>query len=101
MQIIIESPGLDLDKKLETRVREKFENLFKIYGRFARCQVVLKKEKDDRKKNFHIEAKLSLPQRKTLYAGEQAESFEIALKKVADDLEHQLRQFKEMLEEKR
>ena len=100
MQLVIESPGLPTDDNLEILIRSKFDDLEKIYGRMTSALVVLRKENDDRKKYFHIEARLSVPQ-KTLFAKEQAETFEKALHKMMDDLTHQLHRFKDEREEVR
>lgn len=100
MQLVIESPGLPTDDNLEILIRSKFDDLEKIYGRMTNAQVVLRKENDDRKKYFHVEVQLAVPQ-KTLFAKEQAETFEIALHKVMDDLTHQLHRYKDVQEEVR
>lgn len=100
MQCIIESAGLQLDNKLQNLAQSKFENFEKIYNRVTKCRIIMKKESDDRKKVFHVEAQLTVPQ-KMLFAHEQAETFEIALHKVVDDLTHQLCRYKEEREEVR
>jgi ribosomal subunit interface protein len=94
MQLTIESPGLKIDDKLEILIQSKFDDLEKLYGRITNSLVVLRKENDDRKKYFQLEAQLSVP-KKILFANDKAETFEIALHKVIDDLEHQLHRYKE------
>ncbi|MBZ5859010.1 ribosome hibernation-promoting factor, HPF/YfiA family [Flavihumibacter profundi] len=101
MQLQIESPHIEPDDKLMELVSEKFEHLGKRYDRIGTCTVVLRKEKSDVRKYYSIEAKMEVPKSKILFASDRAESFEIALEKVVDDLEHQLRKFKEELEENR
>ena len=100
MQVQIETPHAELDETVENLVRSKLENLGKRYDRIFHCDVVLRQEKSDIQKYFFVEAKLEVPQ-KILFANEKAESFEMALDKVIHDLEHQLRRFKEQLEERR
>jgi len=98
MQLTIESPGLEIDNKLQKLIQEKFENLVKIYSRVTKCLVVLKREKDDHKEYFLIEARLSVPQ-KMLFANSRAGNFEIALYKVIGSLAHQLNRFKDKRQE--
>lgn len=100
MQLQIQTQHAELDERVGKLVRNKFEQLGKRYERIFHCDVALRQEKSDIQKYFFIEAKMEVPQ-KTLFASERAESFEIALGKVIQDLEHQLRSFKEELEERR
>ncbi len=100
MQLTIESPGLPTDDQLNNLIESKFEDLSKYFDRVVDCQVVLKKENDDRQKFFKVDARLTVPQ-KLLFATEKAETFEKAVQMVVDDLEHQLRRFKEEREEAR
>lgn len=93
MQCVIESPGLQLDKKVGDLVQSKFKALEKIYDRVTNCLVVVRKENDDHKKDFQVKAQLAVP-KKALYAHGQAETFEIALHKVVDNLAHQLQRYK-------
>ncbi|MDN3656585.1 ribosome-associated translation inhibitor RaiA [Ferruginibacter paludis] len=94
MELTIESPGLQTDANLESLIQSKFNDLKNIYSRITNSLVVLRKENDDRKKYFHVEAQVAVPQ-KTLFANDKAETFEIALHKVMEDLEHQLHRYKE------
>lgn len=100
MQLTIESPGLPTDDQLNNLIESKFEDLSKYFDRVVDCQVVLKKENDDRQKFFKVDARLTVPQ-KLLFATEKAETFEKAVQMVVDDLAHQLRRFKEEREEAR
>ena len=86
-------------KKTESLISRKFQRFEKMFEGISLCQIMLKKEKHDKKKEFIIEAKLSVPGN-DLYASEQAESFEIAAEKVCVDLEKQVRKHKEMLNRK-
>ena len=100
MQIIIESPHISIPPKLEKELRGKFSHLEKFYHRISKCDVVLKKEKNDEQKDCSIEANLFVPG-EVLFATERESSFETALNKLIDALEHQLRRHKEELEEVR
>jgi ribosomal subunit interface protein len=98
MELTIESPGLQTDDQLERLIHSKFNDLAKIYGRISNSQVVLRKEKNDRKKYYHIEARVAVPQ-KMLFANDKAESVETALHNVIGNLEHQLHRYKEERED--
>lgn len=100
MQLQIESPHIEPNKRLTNLIRSKFEQLGRRYDRINRCDVVLRKGKDDKQKYFFIEAKMEVP-RKILFAMEKAETFEMALDKVISDLEHQLDRHKEEINEVR
>jgi putative sigma-54 modulation protein len=73
--------------------------LEKLFESIAQCNIVLKKQKNDKQNNFIVEAKLEVPGN-DLYASDQAESFEIATEKVCKDLESQVKKHKEKLYQK-
>lgn len=100
MQLQIETPHIEAGKRITDLVRSKFEHLGKRYDRINRCDVVLRKGKDDKQKYFFIEAKMEVP-RTILFANDKAGTFEIALDKVINDLEHQLNRHKEEINEVR
>jgi putative sigma-54 modulation protein len=100
MQLQIESPHIEPGKKLTDLIRSKFEHLSKRYDRINHCDVVLRKQKSDKQDFFLVEAKLEVP-RSILFASDKAESFEIALEKVINELEHQLNRHKDEIEEVR
>lgn len=100
MQLHIESPHIEPDEGLMTLIRRKFEHLARRYDRIDNCEIVLRKEKSDIQEYFFVEAKMELP-KAVLFSSDRADSFEMALDKVIDDLEHQLRRYKEELEERR
>ena len=52
------------------------------------------------RKIHFVEAKMEVP-KEILFASEKDETFEMALDKVIHDLEHQLRRYKEELEDQR
>jgi putative sigma-54 modulation protein len=97
MKITIESPHIRISQKLQKLVHAKFSHLGKMYDRIVNCDVILKKENNDRQKFYTVEARLLVP-KELLFAIEKAETFEIALTKLTDDLEHQLRRHKQELE---
>lgn len=98
MQFIIESPGLQTGDQVRQFIQAKFQNLARMDSRIRKCLVILKKENDHHKKDFHLEAQITIP-RKTLFAHERAETFESALLYVINDLAHQLRRYKPEREE--
>ena len=100
MQIIIESPHISISPKLEKELRRKFSHLEKLYDRILKCDVVLKKEKNDERKDYSVEGSLFVPG-EVLFATERESSFELALNKLISALEHQLRRHKEELEDVR
>ena len=92
---------MEKDEALEKLVRTRVEHVGERFSRIMHCDVVLRREKSDIQKNFFVEAKLEVPKRVMLFASDRAETFELALDKVIRDLEHQLRRYKEELEESR
>ncbi len=100
MQLQIESPHIEPDENLKELIYRKFEHLVKRYDRIGDCDVVLRKETSDVQKSFLVEAKMGVP-KTILFASDNAETFEIALDKVIEELEHQLRRYKEEMEERR
>ena len=99
MKFVMQSPHLTLGDKLQKTIEKKFEGLDKLFDRIDSCNILLKKEKDDKRENCIVEARLSVPGN-DLFAREQAESFEIAAEKVSGDLESQLRKHKAKLNKK-
>lgn len=100
MKITIESPGIRISQKLQRLIHTKFSRFEKRCDRIVNCDVVLKKEKDNKQKYFTAEARLLIPQ-KLVFATEKAVTFETAIDKLIDDLEHQLQRRKEALQEVR
>jgi ribosomal subunit interface protein len=100
MNIVIESPHLEDVKVPETLIRRKFEHLGKFYDRIEYCNIVCRKENSGAQNSFFIEAKMKVPQN-ILFSSDRSGSFEVTLDKVINDLENQLRRYKEKLLEKR
>ena len=100
MNVQIESPQTERNDKLEKLIRDKFEQLGKKFSRVTSCNVLYHKQKNDVQQRYFVEAKMEVP-RKILFASDKAETYELALTKVIDDLDHQLRRYKEELLEQR
>jgi len=98
MNLHIESPHKDGEPIPELLVHKKFEHFDKLYDRIEYCNVVLYKEKSNAQNSFFIEASMKVP-RNTLFSSKRAASFELALDKVVNDLESQLRKHKDKLRE--
>lgn len=99
IQLKIQSPNLVVDEKLNDYIIVQIEKLGKKYGRIKKCDVVLKVEKSDKKKNCAVEVKLYVPGQ-ILFAGDKQEEFQVAAKMVFDDLSEQLSRFKEKINDK-
>ena len=93
MQLIIESPRMQVNSTLQQMILQKTGSLEKLYNRITKCAVVLKKEKNDQDQWCRVDTKLAVP-KKQLFASERADSFETALQMVIEDLQHQLRKYK-------
>jgi putative sigma-54 modulation protein len=100
MNLHIESPHKDGIQIPEPLIQKKFEHFDKLYDRIDYCNVVLYKEKSDVNSSFFIEASMKVP-RSTLFSSNRAASFELALDKVVNDLESQLRRHKDKLRQNR
>jgi putative sigma-54 modulation protein len=96
MQVMIQSAPLTVDNTILSKATEKLLKLQKIYERIERCNVILKKEKSDTKKNFVVEVRLAVP-RGDIFAAEGAESYGRALHYVVADLKKQLARHKQKL----
>lgn len=100
MQVIIQSPGITIPRKLENKINHQAEHLSKIYDRINKCTVVLESEKDHHKNQYAVQLELSVPG-KILVSSYHANNFEIALHKAVDEITPQLRKFKKLLYEVR
>jgi putative sigma-54 modulation protein len=89
MEILIQSPRIGLNRRMQSIIRAKFARFENVSDRIIRCEVVLKKEKDSRDEKFVAEARLIIPGN-DLFAKEKAAKFEIAAEEVCLDLERQL-----------
>ena len=100
MQIQIQSTHFEADEKLLETTTEKFRRFLKFYNRIEKCSVILKHEKNNRRKGFVAEVRLSVP-KNDLFAAGRAESFERAIEMVLNDLKRQIIKHKEKLLEQR
>ena len=83
---------------LQRQIRKKLEELNKIYERIIACDITLRQQKSEDQNSLDIEAKLLVP-KGFLFAEEKAESFEIALNKLTENIKRQLNRLKEKLHE--
>ena len=100
MKLLIESPRCEAGEKLVQQIENRFAHLDKIHGHINHCDVVLKREKNSQQKSCSIEARVEVPG-SLLFAMEKEETFECALTKLVEDLEHQLRRYKEEFAQRR
>lgn len=98
MQLQIESPNIKPDENLMQLVHRKFEKLGNRYYSILNFDIVMRKEMNAVQKSFFVEAKAQISKMR-LFASERAESFEAAIEKVVNKLEHQLRRVKGEREE--
>lgn len=100
MNLHIESPHKNGVQIPEPLIHKKFEHFDKLYDRIEYCNIAFYKEKSDNKNDYFIEASMKVP-RSILFSSNKAPSFEIALDKVVNDLESQLRRHKDKLRQNR
>lgn len=96
MDIVIQSPHIRLSKRIQQIVSEKFMRLEKVTDRIIRCDVVLRREKNDKDNDFVVEAKLAVPGN-DLFARKAGPKFEVAAEEVCLNLFAQLRKRKDRL----
>lgn len=99
IQLRIQSIGFDTGKELEDIIINEIEKLGKYFSRIKKCEVILKKEKDERNQGYIAEAKLFVPLN-VLFAETRSTNFTLATKRMFDDLNDQLLRYKEKLTEK-
>ena len=85
---------------MELVILEKFRRFENLSDRIMRCDVVLKKEKNEHDNDFVVEAKLSVPGN-DLFAKKSGPKFEIAAEDVCLNLEKQWKKMKEKVNGKR
>jgi len=96
MQLKIQSPGVELDEELSSLIIRRLEKLGKTFGNITGCEMMLQYEKDSRKQDCEVEAKIFVPGN-VLFASAKNTSFRIASGMVFDDLHDQLYKYKEKL----
>ena len=97
IQLEIQSPSITIDSKLEDKIVSRIEKLGKVFPRINKCVLLLKWEKDSRDKECLAEAKVFVPG-EMLFSKQHEASFEMASKKLLDDIEDQLMRSKQKLE---
>lgn len=85
---------MEVNQKMIELVESKFDHLGRVYKGINHCDVVLRKEKNSQQNSCCIEIKVEVPGA-ILYAKENEKSFQSALRKAIENLEHQLRKGKE------
>lgn len=96
MQIQIQTIPFQVDNAVLESTTKKMEKLMQFNQRIERCNVILKEEKNDSRKNFSVEVHLIIP-KEDLFASERAESFLNAVDMVIEDLKKQIIKSKEKL----
>ena len=91
MNVSIISPqGIQVNAELERNMEVKFSTLEKIYNRITGFEVTMKKHDNTSDNNCIIEGRVLLS-KNSFFCQENANTFEIALDKVIDNLTRQLK----------
>jgi ribosomal subunit interface protein len=96
IQLKIQSPGVELNEELSDLIIRQLEKLGKTFGNITGCEMMLKNEKDSKKKDCEVEAKIFVPGN-MLFASAKDSNFRLASGMVFDDLHDQLYKYKEKL----
>jgi ribosome-associated translation inhibitor RaiA len=94
MNLTIISPGLQINVELEYMMRNKFSNLDKLNNRTTGFEVIMRKIDTANEKNCEIEGR-ALTSKSSFICRKQAETFELALDQVVENLTRQLKWEKE------
>jgi ribosomal subunit interface protein len=94
MQIQIQTIPFAVDSAIIETITQKLEKLMHFNQRIEKCNVILKEEKNDSRKDFFAEVHLIIP-KEDLFASERAESFLHAVDMVMEDLKKQIIKGKE------
>ncbi|MEY4930738.1 MAG: hypothetical protein RI909_1462 [Bacteroidota bacterium] len=94
MKYIIESSTKEVSLEREEIIKKKFQRFEKKLQGLIRCDIKLKKEKNDEQNAYIVEGRLHISGN-DLFAKEQASSYELAAENVCIDLENQIRKQKE------
>lgn len=98
IQLTIQSPGIDVSENLREFLIQQIEKLGKLNPRMKKCEIILHNEKNDKLKNCVLEAKIFVPEN-MFFSKSQDVSYQLAARKVFEDLHEQLFKLKESLEE--
>jgi putative sigma-54 modulation protein len=96
METQIETLHFDADNELNNFVREKVDRVVRLWDRVEHCKVILRIDKNDKKRNKMAEMYMLVPGHK-LFAQSQAETFEQAVDETLDEMKRQLQKHKEKM----
>jgi len=99
MNVDIQSIHFTADHKLLDFITKKMEKLQTFYDGIKNTDVYLKVEKDSEKENKTVEVKVNM-NGNSIFAKEQASTFEAATDLVLDKLVAQVKKYKEKIEAK-
>lgn len=99
MRTQIQSIHFEMDIKLKEFIEAKIAKLTNLYDRIESCQVILKLDKNNKKKNKVAEINLDIPGNR-LFAKNQSESFEESLDMAYEEIKKQLLTRKDKLAER-
>lgn len=99
MKVDIQSIHFTADYKLLDFVTKKMEKIQTFYEGIKSTDVYLKVEKDSEKENKTVEVKINM-NGNSIFAKEQASTFEAATDLVLDKLVAQVKKYKEKIEAK-
>lgn len=94
MKLQMHSIHFDADQKLIDFIQKKADKLDTFYDRIIDGEVFMRLDKNEKNENKIVEIKLNVPG-KTLFAKQQADSFEAATDEAVEALRRQLKKFKE------
>lgn len=89
MKLTIESHQPVFNREFEKKLQANFEYLGRVHDGIAQCNIVFIRCRSKQEKEFSIEVQL-LVTKKLLQYGAASESFDAALYRVLNGLEHQL-----------
>lgn len=99
MRLRVHSIHFDADRKLINFIQQRVDKLHTFYDRLVGGEVFLRLNNEGAE-NKTVEIRISVPG-KSLFAKEQARSFEAAVDSAAESLRSQLDRFKTRLKAKR
>ena len=96
IQLTMQSPHFKVNKELNNYLLSEIEKLGKTYNRIDKCEIVLRTIADKTINKSEVDIKLFIPGN-LLFATAKESTFKLAGKKVFEDLEAQLSEFKEKI----
>lgn len=98
MQIKVSTRHGHLDEEAQQRIRDKASKLLTFFDRLTMIEVIVDLHKDDHKQ---VEFKVQAEHKHDFVATEKAETVATALDLALAKIEHQLRKYKEKLQDHR